>query len=161
MNSPLQLDRSYLESVHIEPTGLDKPTEQEEVEVQVTAGHRADRDRDWKVRVLVRFGGKKTPCAPYRGSVEMWGTFSVHPNYPEGKVDPLVRINGATILYGAIRETVSNLTARAEHGIYVLRSVSFVEMFKNQVPAKGRAPAKAPAKKRKRKAPPTAKRAKP
>ena len=160
MNSPLQLSRSVLESVHLEATGLEKPIQQQQVQVKVTAGHREDSDRAWRVKLLVKFGGLDEPCAPYRGSVEMLGLFSVHPNYPASKIDSLVRINGASILYGAIREAISNLTARGEHGVYILQSVSFVDMFKERVAKSEGDKIKPTKKKRPRKSNPATKRAK-
>jgi len=132
MNSPLQLERYHLVAVQLEPTGLDRPAERQDVHVQVTAGHLQDNARAWRVDLTVDFGGPEEPCAPFRGSVRMEGFFVVHPKFPDEKVESMARVNGASILYGAIRETVSNLTARSRTGMYVLPSVSFLDTLENK-----------------------------
>ena len=38
-----------------------------------------------------------------------------------------MRVTGASLAYGMIRETVANLAARGPHGTYLLPSVSFFE----------------------------------
>lgn len=143
MNSPLQLDRYHLVSIHLEPTGLDRPTERQDVHVQVTAGHQRDNERAWRVELTVEFGGREEPCAPFRGSVRMEGFFSVHPKFPTEKVDSLARVNAAAILYGAIRETLSNLTARSKTGIYILPSVSFLDILAKKAGAQAAGAGKA------------------
>ena len=138
MNSPLQLERYHLVAVRLEPTGLERPAERQDVHVQVTVGHLADNVRAWRVELTVDFGGRENPCAPFHGSVRMEGFFVVHPEFPEAKGESLVRVNGAAILYGAIRETVSNLTARSRTGMYVLPSISFLDLLDKKKGAKSK-----------------------
>lgn len=137
MNSPLQLDRYHLVSAHLEATGLDRPTGRQDVHVQVTAGHQRDNERAWRIELTVEFGGREEPCAPFRGSVRMEGFFTVHPEFPTERIDALARVNAAAILYGAIREVVSNLTARSKAGIYVLPSISFLNIIEKKPAAAG------------------------
>jgi hypothetical protein len=39
--------------------------------------------------------------------------------------EELIRVTGASMLYGACREMLANLTARSTHGMSTLPSVSF------------------------------------
>ena len=45
--------------------------------------------------------------------------------YTVGAADELVNVTGASMLYGACREMLANLTARSTHGMSTLPSVSF------------------------------------
>ncbi len=66
------------------------------------------------------------PLPPYTGNIIAEGVYEVLPNYPN---DPerLVRVTGCSMLYGALRELVSTITARGPNGMVTLPSVSFVE----------------------------------
>jgi len=68
--------------------------------------------------------GEKPP--PYTGKIIAEGAYEVLPQYPN---DPerLIRVTGASMLYGAVREMVSSITARGPHGMLTLPSVSFYE----------------------------------
>lgn len=63
---------------------------------------------------------------PYTGRIIAQGIYQVHQQYPR---DPkrLIRITGASMLYGCAREMVSSVTARGPHGILTLPSISFYE----------------------------------
>jgi hypothetical protein len=40
----------------------------------------------------------------------------------------MVHVNGASILYGSLREMIAGLSGRTTHGVYLLPSVSFVDL---------------------------------
>jgi len=54
------------------------------------------------------------------------GHFAVNEKYPQQKIQDLIEVTGSSILYGACREMLANLTARASHGVVSLPSVSFM-----------------------------------
>jgi hypothetical protein len=83
------------------------------------------RNRMLELEVLVASAIPEQPAA-YHAEVTARGRFRVHDAYPKDKVEMLVNVNGASILYGAIREMLTNLTARCPHGAFLLPSVSFV-----------------------------------
>lgn len=62
---------------------------------------------------------------PYEVDVTARGFFRVHEGYPKDRADLLIEVNGASILYGAVRELVSNFTARSMRGTLILESLSF------------------------------------
>jgi preprotein translocase subunit SecB len=103
-----------------------------------------DSPNQWRVVMQVKLAaldGQKPP--PYAGHIIAEGRYQVHEQYP---YDPerLIRITGASMLYGAIREMTTSITARGPHGMLTLPSVSFYEDSKK---AKKKAPKKKPAKK--------------
>lgn len=65
--------------------------------------------------------------APHEARLSIQGFFKVNGSYPEGRVNELVEVTGASMLYGACREMLISLTARGPHGIVSLPSVSFIE----------------------------------
>lgn len=61
----------------------------------------------------------------YQAKLVVEGEFEVSDKFPAGEASDLVRITGASILYGACREMLANVTARSAHGMVTLPSVSF------------------------------------
>lgn len=64
--------------------------------------------------------------SPYTAKLTIEGEFEVLEGYTVGAADELVNVTGASMLYGACREMLANLTARSTHGMSTLPSVSFV-----------------------------------
>ncbi|RME69384.1 MAG: hypothetical protein D6781_08710 [Verrucomicrobia bacterium] len=86
----------------------------------------SDCPRQWRVRLVIRLSGQKeTAPPPYTGCIAVEGHYAVHEKYP---YDPerLIRVTGASMLYGATREMVSAITSRGPHGMLTLPSVSFL-----------------------------------
>jgi preprotein translocase subunit SecB len=82
---------------------------------------------NWILELTVEFGGDQVEAkAPYAGLMRIEGIFKINKDYPEDKRDSLIRVTGASILYGACREMLANLTARSSHGMISLPSVSFI-----------------------------------
>jgi preprotein translocase subunit SecB len=81
---------------------------------------------EWAVilRVVIKQAETEHP-APYTGSVTFFGNFRVSESVPEESRRRLVATNGSSILYGAARELVANITARGPHPMITLPSISF------------------------------------
>ena len=128
MLSPLQLKGHRFTSLelHSHPKGLSQGAV--EVSTQLGWARLAESPNDWRVTLRVSFGpaDPKTP-APYHGTTEIVGLFTVDPAWPAAKTEELVRVNGASLLYGAIRETLLTLTTRATHGEFLMPTLSFIE----------------------------------
>jgi preprotein translocase subunit SecB len=102
----------------------------------------------WRLILTVTFGGEDPDAAvPYRGQLTAVGDFQIVKEYPEENRDSLIRITGASILYGACREMLTNLTARAPHGMISLPSISFVDSAARKKKAVKKRAAKTPKKK--------------
>jgi len=134
-NSPLQLERYYLTSVHLDSDDTLQPKEMPEMQLQSTVGlaeHKEDTRR-WKVLLTVEFKPKDDSIVPYKGSISFTGYFAVAPSYPADKVKSLVETNGPSVLYGAVREMCANLTARGPWQMLMLPTQSF---YNSQAPTK-------------------------
>lgn len=84
--------------------------------------------RVWRLTLTVEFGGDEdAPPAPYTGRLKAVGSFRVAAAFPEDRRESLIRVTGASILFGACREMLANLTARGPHGMISLPSISFID----------------------------------
>jgi preprotein translocase subunit SecB len=98
-----------------------------------------DNTRRWIVDLRVEFGpAAENIPTPYRGNCSVRGFFEVHENYNHD-AERLIRITATSMLYGAAREMIANLTARGPNGLVSLPSVSFFEEPSKKKPAKAAA----------------------
>ena len=67
---------------------------------------------------------------PYHIEMEMMGVFDTN-DLPEAKRDVLLLVNGASMLYSAMREMLLTITQRCMHGPVLLPSVNFIRLEKN------------------------------
>ena len=110
-----------------------------------------EHPRQFMVTLELKFGSQdEEQIAPYFGQIHIEGEFQVADSFPEERVEELVQVTGASILFGACREMLANLTARSTFGMISLPSVSFVEppTAKKKSAKKKAAPTKKSAKKR-------------
>lgn len=75
--------------------------------------------------ISVKRGEAKT--FPYQIETEMFGVFDAS-GFPEEKRVPLVLVNGASMLYSAMREMLLATTQRCLHGPVMLPSVHFARL---------------------------------
>ncbi|WP_084416588.1 protein-export chaperone SecB [Massilia alkalitolerans] len=105
------------------------------VRLQCEVGH-ADYDDDDEseatigssmlVSVRLRIENTEGKIAPYKLNVAVSGLFKWLPKDTEfEKRKDLIVVNGATILYGAIREMTLNVTSRSTSGPLLLPAVNF------------------------------------
>lgn len=127
--SPLTIER--YEFVRIDLTASERSDAHTELGVNVRRQWgAADGDpRNWRMKLSVRFGGEKDGKESiYLGEAQVIGYFRVHEKYPEEKTQKLIEVTAASILYGACREMLANLTARGPHGMVSLPSISFIPL---------------------------------
>lgn len=143
--SPLEMLSHVFEEISLKANPKETDHGAARVEAQrVLANHPDDpRNKMLELTVFVISSNPEKP-ASYEGKCVIRGFFKVIEQYPEDKIDDLIRITGASILYGACREMLANLTARSTHGMISLPSVSFLEA---PAPKTKTAKKKAPAKK--------------
>jgi preprotein translocase subunit SecB len=124
--SPLQLKGLFFVKVAVEAG----PELDAAAECDIETKHFVDRlekaDRTWNILLSVTTKPPKEKKAPYTIDVEVYGRFQVSDDWPKEKTVALVYANGTSLLYGAVREMVANLTARGPHGMVVLPTLSFV-----------------------------------
>lgn len=84
-----------------------------------------DDPRDFLIRLSISIDNKTGKKAPYDIDIGVIGIFNVLPSLPIERREDLVTVNGASILYGAIRETVLSLTCRFAVGALTLPGMNF------------------------------------
>ncbi len=125
--SPLQIEKHEFLDIEVHAADSDEAHTSLPLEINLNfARHEADPLR-WRVELTVGFGGENDgKPSVYSGRLRIAGYFLVHEKYPAQKIQELIEVTGASILYGACREMLANLTARGSHGVVSLPSVSFV-----------------------------------
>lgn len=149
MNSPLQLKEHRFTQFSVEAIATGLPGAGTQVTTQHSVG-RSDTDKhSWRVILKATYGpSEQQKDCPYQGHTEMIGWFTVSDQWPEESAEELVSVNGASILYGAIREMLLTVTARSSHGPFMLPTMSFASAVKEAPEAPKKAsPAKPAAKK--------------
>lgn len=87
-------------------------------------GQEAD-PRDFVVDLELAIDNKDGKPTPYDLDIAVVGVFNVLPSLPIERREDLVTVNGASILYGAIRELVLGLTSRFSSGPMTLPGMNF------------------------------------
>ena len=77
--------------------------------------------------------GKNTP---YAIKMEMFGRFQVSERVPEERRETMVKTNGSSILYGAAREIIKEMTGRGIFRKIQFPTVSFADIKKEKFIAK-------------------------
>lgn len=123
--SPLQLKGYRFTQLQLE--GVPRGLPEGDMDVQATRviGRHVTEAQEWKVDLKVTFQPTEKKPGPYRGVVEAVGYFGVAEGITDGEAEALVAVNGASLLYGAIREMVLIMSSRSSHGEFMLPTVRF------------------------------------
>ena len=132
-HSPIDLTAIHFTEVMIAstPKGIDADVDKVDLEIKPDLYQSPENKRNWSVTLLVEIKSKEGAEAPYTGEMEAFGFFSVSEKW-EADMEKLVFINGCGIVYAAIREMVTNITARGFFDPLILPSCSFAEMYKER-----------------------------
>lgn len=87
---------------------------------------------DFGVKLTLRVAPKEDAQAPYNIQVSVRGVVRMHLMQVEGQAEERrVRalVNGVSLLYGVVREMVSNITGRSAHGLLLLPSLNFADLI--------------------------------
>lgn len=142
--SPLQLQHVIYNKISVlpfakegerPPRAIGFDFEGVSIRAQISTGIKegqGDDPRDFVVTLNVTLDNNEGKPAPYNVDVGVIGVFKVLPSLPKEKREDLVTVNGASILYGAIREIVLSLTSRFAAGGLTLPGMN----FEDDVPSK-------------------------
>lgn len=133
MNSPLQLEHYFYErmqcaaepSITIEEIEAWQAANLERFDLRVEAGNNPESDRQWQVRVDLSSNPDFPDTAPYDLHFTAIGIFHVDEDFKHDNLERLIRVNGASVLYSAMREFVALFTSRAPWGAVKLPTVNF------------------------------------
>lgn len=135
--SPIQLRHVIYERVMVRPHAGEHAPDVRSVEFDfqgvniravIGAGLKQGQEsdpRDFIIRLAVVIDNKEGKKAPYDIDIGIAGMFNVLPSLPIERREDLVTVNGASILYGVIREIVLSLTSRFSKGSITLPGMNF------------------------------------
>jgi len=124
--SPLRLHGHRFTEVSVKASEQDEPQGEFSLRTLRTLRDHPENPRKFLLILRVELSSS-TPDqeSPYSANLTIEGEFEVLEGYTAGSPEELVNITGASMLYGACREMLANLTARSTHGMSTLPSVSF------------------------------------
>ena len=147
--SPLQLHGHRFTEVMMKASEQEKP--QAGFSLRTLRDIRIHPENPRKFFLSLRIElGSNTPEqeSPYTATLAVEGEFEVVEGYTAASPEELVNVTGASMLYGACREMLANLTARSIHGMSTLPSVSFLSPKPQPKPAGKKAASKKTAKRK-------------
>ncbi len=92
-------------------------------------GKRNDEGTEWWVGLEVGMKSDEDKQCPYHLNVRAAAMFSLPDDYPQEKRECFIYESGASLIYGAIREMVMNISSRSAHGALMLPTASFFGSF--------------------------------
>jgi len=136
--SPLQLKHYHFTRLSVEARkGVDMdalaqgdsvyPEIDEKVDfrIEIELGERVGHDDDFAVRLALSGEPQEDSNFPYRFSAEIEGMFTISGDDDNDTRKKIVVVNGASMLYGAIRDQLMSITARHMYGAMMLPSADF------------------------------------
>jgi preprotein translocase subunit SecB len=124
MLSPIQLEEYKILRIHFDTRFIEGEATPLVFRHAVTASRQDETGAKWLVRLDVQFMPEENAGnAPYIGETAVVGIFSLPAGFPKEKASDMVHMNGGAILFGAVREQLSSITARGIHGAIMLPAV--------------------------------------
>ena len=133
--SPLQLKQHLFTIVNVRANPAGKPDGPIELHQHVVHLPVPGKAHQWQVELYINIhsGNAKHPFC-YELELHVVGIVEVNGDMDKEKREAIAAVNGLSLLYGAAREMVLNITARAPHGPYCLASLNFAEVLKQAKP---------------------------
>jgi preprotein translocase subunit SecB len=133
--SPLHLTDYFVTDLHFSANSKFDSNQEVQInfddfQVGVEATAKPENKRGWQVILKLQHQPSAEANVPYRFTAEIIGLFIVVENCPEEHIERLVRTNGASMLYGILREVIRDTTARGPYSAILLPSTSFYERDK-------------------------------
>jgi len=131
--SPLQLDHYFFAEAHCkanpEPPEPDEenfgPAEPAQFSTEIKMFKGATDPNAYQIQLVVKSADEADLKAAYTLLLHVIGYFRVDPDYEHDRLEHLVQINGASVLYSAARDFVLTLTSRGPWGPLMLPTVNF------------------------------------
>ncbi len=132
--SPLQLEQYFFTRIELHAHPEAHPEQETGFAVDVNCARHEEDPRRWMITLTVVLKGEEDDSPPaYTGDFEIVGMFRVTDEYPEDNAPKLAHINGAAILYGTVREMVTNMTARGPFPPILLPTATFIDECTNNL----------------------------
>ena len=128
-DSPLQIVTHYVSRFELNASPEVHPDSVFFLNTKRTVQALDSGERTWQVVLEVDLRPEDpTRSTPYTAQIIYTGIFTVVPEYPTDKVSDLVAVTGASILYGAAREMIANVSSRSSRGMITLPSITFAKL---------------------------------
>jgi len=124
LNSPLQLETYWITNIQYKMDPGANPENRPELGSDIKIWKNEEDPSWWCVLLKLSFKSKPKKPSTFSGSFEIVGYFQVVEDY-SFEPQTLVEFNGPAVLYGIIRDHISNLTSNSPHGRIVLPTVMF------------------------------------
>lgn len=133
--SPLQLKQHLFTIVNVRTHPEGTPAGPVRLNQHVVHLPVKGKPNEWHVELFIQHmsGDGKHPFC-YDVELHLVGIVEVHGRMDQEKREVIAAVNGLSLLYGAAREMVLNITARAPHGPFCLPSLNFAEVLKQAKP---------------------------
>lgn len=139
MKQPLRLEHYFFAKVHIE---ANPPTEGKEETLPPTATinvgtavdlmrHEKDSHKYQLTLAIHDLSCDERPL-PYLIEIQVVGIFVVDPEFKHDDINRLITVNGASLLYSAMREFVLMTTGRGPWGAFQLPTINFHQIVLSQ-----------------------------
>ena len=131
MTPPLQLENYFFKRLLVDaqlPDGEDEPRFERSppVTTEIELYPHVEDENRYQVRMVIERDDAQQSPGTYEVELEVYGFFSVSPDWPEEERESIVRVTGASILYGAAREHLLAVTSRGPWPALMLPTISFV-----------------------------------
>lgn len=129
-SSPLQLRLYFVTELHVTANlkhDPEQPLALSADDILVTPDFLVAKDdpRQWQVTLRIQQQAGPSANPPYYFTVELVGAFDVAPNYPDEKVEWMVRTNASSMLYSTAREVLRGAMSQGPFCPLLLPTVSF------------------------------------
>lgn len=91
-----------------------------------------ENPKDFMIDFRLSIPNENGVQCPYKINVGVIGMFIISDKVDINMRENLVTVNGTSILFGCVREMVSNLTSRQLHGQLTLPTASFTDQIKKK-----------------------------
>lgn len=133
----------HLEKYHFTKVSINSGTSEAHggvpcaTEVSASFAHDQNDERHFRVELSLELVEQPGTKAHYTGQIVALGFFRVDESYPIEKATPLVTSTATSLLYGAMREMLCNITSRMELGGFVLNTTQFPPLSREQLASMG------------------------
>jgi len=135
--SVIRLEHYNLTSLSIEPVegyapnfdeGLYPKFSNADFDIRVRLGEPVDDDDEYMIRLFLKASPKADKPFPYTFSVGADAVLTYHGKKDNAERRELLLVNGASLLYSALREMLFSLTFRFSTGPMMLPSANFIDL---------------------------------
>lgn len=127
--SCLKLNKYFFTRIKVEANAAAGKQSEYESEISSHAECEPHKDdpRKWMVVLTVKVEAEKDKIHPYEIDVQVIGLFTFLKEEDPEKIKKIVHVNAPSLLFGAVREMVANVTARGPYAAVQLPCVAFTD----------------------------------